>query len=625
MSLKNNIQGQKDSRLEDANSVDGILRISPMDNNPHKPLRGLTELISKEKITDRIVQIRLAGGSIPASWITGPDTSLLNNPDYGDTIIPYEFLRMFFTCPSTAWIDMKITKVPILVISGEITKFTSFSTQEYVIEGILLNGAKYEDIVIDASIIVYSHILAGETFKLNGRDYTEGVTPGFTATGNILTDAIMLAGLDYSDDPSFVSATVIGNGDRVVFHFCDNPAFEINPRSKCLLLGDAINNVKWSFYMQTEIDSRSPASLLASDITSSSCTFSWEDATQDKGALMHQVKWRMWDDLGTESPWTFSDIGGWIFDAKVKLEGSRWPAATQTYLGKYAYWMEFSEPDLLDGKKPGGWVEIIDGNFADVMITSYGSGYVYQPSIKYYFKELSNHVVIDPVWSRPAAANFIRIHEDAHNFEVGDKVIVKSKIEEFTGTFNVIDVGQNIVESTITFTGIADGTGEVTIGGVTYTNLDNLGTTAADVSAELFAQMTLGPNDPLILSFVDNIGSVEISATHGLQLTYVANTGIAGAWTATPFTSYDTFDLDIPDYSNFPDNALARQFMGKLELAPVDIPRVAGEIIPVLSRDKYYIQNLSTKSNYEVAVVSYFSLDRKDFCEYSMNTNFRTR
>lgn len=149
MSLKNNIQGTRDTRLEDANNSDAILRVSPMENNPNSALHGKAELTGKLKITDTVIQIGLYGGtSGPFSFST--DTRIIDNDVYGDALIPYEFLRFFYTTPGTDWIDMKVTKLTTTAISGG--GKGQPTTYNYTFEGILLNGANFDDIILNEDV-----------------------------------------------------------------------------------------------------------------------------------------------------------------------------------------------------------------------------------------------------------------------------------------------------------------------------------------------------------------------------------------------------------------------------------------------------------------------------------------
>jgi ribosomal protein L31 len=149
MSLKNNIQGTKDTRLEDANSPDAILRAAAMENNPNPALHGKAELLTKNKITDTVIQIELEGGQT-GPFTFSPDTRIINNSEYGDVLIPYEFLRFFYTSPGKDWIDMKVTKF----IQGLATSGGKGApvTWKFWFEGILLNGGKFEDIILNEDV-----------------------------------------------------------------------------------------------------------------------------------------------------------------------------------------------------------------------------------------------------------------------------------------------------------------------------------------------------------------------------------------------------------------------------------------------------------------------------------------
>ena len=149
MSLKNNIQGTRDTRLEDANNSDAILRVSPMENNPNSALHGKAELTGKLKITDTVIQIGLYGGTT-GPFLTSTDTRIIDNDVYGDALIPYEFLRFFYTTPGTDWIDMKVTKLTTTAISGG--GKGQPTTYNYTFEGILLNGANFDDIILNEDV-----------------------------------------------------------------------------------------------------------------------------------------------------------------------------------------------------------------------------------------------------------------------------------------------------------------------------------------------------------------------------------------------------------------------------------------------------------------------------------------
>lgn len=347
MSLKNNIQGTRDTRLEDANNSDAILRVSPMENNPNSALHGKAELTGKLKITDTVIQIGLYGGtSGPFSFST--DTRIIDNDVYGDALIPYEFLRFFYTTPGTDWIDMKVTKLTTTAISGG--GKGQPTTYNYTFEGILLDGADFDDIILN-------------------------------------------------------------------------------------------EDVRWSFYAQIPEDNREPIDLYVGDITSSTATFSWEDSTKNL-AFYHQIKYREWD--GTDSAWTFSPIGGWVFDVDVKLEGARWPAATETYLGRNVYWMEFSDPELSQGYKAEGWIEIKDGNFGEVFIDNTGSGYRFIPSIELYFRKLADNTIksndIANNISFSVTGSDIDVTVISNPFQSGDKVKVDFNTYPFSDLNGVYDV-----------------------------------------------------------------------------------------------------------------------------------------------------------------------------------------
>ncbi len=354
MSLKNNIQGTKDTRLEDANSPDAILRASAMENNPNSALHGKAELLSKTKITDTVIQIELYGGTT-GPFLTSPETRIIDNNVYGDAVIPYEFLRFFYTTSGTDWIDMKITKLVRRSSTGG-GKTVLLTSYRYTFEGILLNDGKFEDIILN-------------------------------------------------------------------------------------------EDVRWSFYAQLPVDNRQPSNLYVGDITSSTATFSWEDSTKNM-ALYHQIKYRKWD--GDEGPWTFSDIGGWVDRVENRLEGARWPAPTETYLGKEVYWMEFSKPDVTSGTKAEGWIEIVEGNFGESFITNIGSGYRFTPSIELYFRELSSNTLD----SKDSGQSFtitkngsdVDIYAPAHPFQTNDNVVItftERSFEKLNGTYIVSVIDPN--------------------------------------------------------------------------------------------------------------------------------------------------------------------------------------
>lgn len=347
MSLKNNIQGTQDVRLEDANSPDAILRAAAMENNPNSALHGKAELLSKTKITDTVIQIELYGGTT-GPFLTSTDTRIIDNDVYGDALIPYEFLRFFYTTSGTDWIDMKITK---LVSSSSASGGKGApTTYTYTFEGILLNGADFDDIILN-------------------------------------------------------------------------------------------EDVRWSFYAQFPADNRQPSNLYVGDITSSTATFSWEDSTKNL-ALYHQIKYREWD--GTDSAWTLSPIGGWIFGVDIKLEGARWPAATETYLGKHVYWMEFSNPELSQGYKAEGWIEIKDGNFGEVFIVNTGSGYRFIPSIELYSRKLADNTIksndIANNISFSVTGNDIDVTAISVPFQTGDKVKVDFNTSPFSELNGIYDI-----------------------------------------------------------------------------------------------------------------------------------------------------------------------------------------
>ena len=56
--------------------------------------------------------------------------------------------------------------------------------------------------------------------------------------------------------------------------------------------------------------------------------------------------------------------------------------------------MEFSDPELSQGYKAEGWIEIKDGNFGEVFIDNTGSGYRFIPSIELYFRKLADNTII---------------------------------------------------------------------------------------------------------------------------------------------------------------------------------------------------------------------------------------
>jgi len=347
MSLRNNIQGANDVRLEDANSPDAILRAAAMENNPNSALHGKAELLSKTKITDTVIQIELYGGTT-GPFLFSPDTRIIDNDVYGDVVIPYEFLRFFYTTPGTDWIDMKVTKLVLISSSGG-GKGQPI-TYTYTFEGILLDGANFDDI------------------RLN-------------------------------------------------------------------------EDVRWSFYAQIPSDDRQPSNLYVGDINSSTATFEWKDSTKNL-AFYHQIKYRKWD--GTDVAWKFSPIGGWIFGVDIKLEAARWPAATETYLGRNVYWMEFSEPELAKGYKAEGWIEIKDGNFGEVFIDNTGSGYRFIPSIELYFRKLADNTIksndIANNISFSVTGSDIDVSAISNPFQSGDKVKVDFNTSPFSELNGIYDI-----------------------------------------------------------------------------------------------------------------------------------------------------------------------------------------
>lgn len=104
MSLKENIQGQNDGRLEDANSSEAIIRVSPSDTNSFI-IRGNAVIIDHPEI--------LAPNKVKIPL----DSSLMNDAEYGTVIKPYEFMRIYLWDQSATpietddWVDIKVTAV----------------------------------------------------------------------------------------------------------------------------------------------------------------------------------------------------------------------------------------------------------------------------------------------------------------------------------------------------------------------------------------------------------------------------------------------------------------------------------------------------------------------------------
>ena len=435
MKLKENIQGKYDNKLEDANSLKSILKASPMENqNERIALKGKTKIIEKTKISNKIIQIKLFAGYSGFNSPTENPDLIYNDIVYGNTISNFEFLRFYYTqSENIPYIDIKITKVPIDFYSIQINN--SLFEWYIVIEGILLNNAKFEDIKINEW-------------------------------------------------------------------------------------------VRWGFYMQKKLDDRYPKSIKISDITSNSATISWEDSTDNK-SLMYQIKWRELN--GTENFSEYSLVGGWIFDAKIVKNGSRYPEPTETYLGKKVYWMEFSEPELKSGKKAEGWIEIIDGNFKNVFITNIGSGYQTIPKIKFYFRKLSENKIENPKIIRLNNNNKLIIEKQNHPFQDGDFVILNLK------DYKLLNKKYKILNVTI-----------------------------------------------------------------------------------------NNFEIEPENIEDFPLGTF-NCVKGTIELAPIENFKNSGKILPILSKNKFYLKNLIPNRVYEICVVSFFDMNLKDYSDYSKPIRFKTK
>ena len=119
--LKKNIQGSSDQRLEDANSRNATLRVSPVENNAFN-LRGSGLAIAASKLSDNKVKIVLA-------------YHFLDDTEYGNTIMPYEFMRVYSPTTNNDWMDIKISKVSIDTIPS--TTYPDIT----IVEGIIVRGS----------------------------------------------------------------------------------------------------------------------------------------------------------------------------------------------------------------------------------------------------------------------------------------------------------------------------------------------------------------------------------------------------------------------------------------------------------------------------------------------------
>lgn len=137
--LKNNIQGSKDLRLEDANSNNGILRSSVSNSGiPAGSLRDGTSQVSSLPIIEKL-KITLT-----------IDGKYVDDNTYGNMISPYAFMRVYITNPNKEHVDIKITKV---------TGFTSLPDTT-TIEGIVISGNSQDiNVSNDVSWVFYQQEL----------------------------------------------------------------------------------------------------------------------------------------------------------------------------------------------------------------------------------------------------------------------------------------------------------------------------------------------------------------------------------------------------------------------------------------------------------------------------------
>lgn len=89
-------------------------------------------------------------------------------------------------------------------------------------------------------------------------------------------------------------------------------------------------------------------------------------------------------------------------------------------------------------------------------------------------------------------------------------------------------------------------------------------------------------------------------------------------------SSLNNFRISSPSFDILPDDNLLRQEEGFIKAANLEVSK-PGVLKPILSKDKYYIQNLISNRDYEVAIIPYFSNDLKNYGEYTYETEFRTK
>lgn len=133
MSLRDNIQGTQDGRLEDANNSNAILRVSPSDGNSF-PISGLADAIFKEKLSETKVRITL-------------DKQFLGDPEYGNAIIPYEFMRFYTPASDQDWMDIKVSKIENSTTANPLYPDVT------LVEGIIVRGS-YESLTIEEADIL---------------------------------------------------------------------------------------------------------------------------------------------------------------------------------------------------------------------------------------------------------------------------------------------------------------------------------------------------------------------------------------------------------------------------------------------------------------------------------------
>lgn len=116
MGLFDNIQGNGKDRLEDGNSINATLKLSPT-KFISQPTDAETTVTNVSIIKNQKIALRIDG-------------IYRGDADYGNLINAYDFIRIYSTILKASWIDLKVTKA---YLDG------GFPT-ETLIEGIVITG-----------------------------------------------------------------------------------------------------------------------------------------------------------------------------------------------------------------------------------------------------------------------------------------------------------------------------------------------------------------------------------------------------------------------------------------------------------------------------------------------------